>query len=251
VKRISYFVVRKKCFRLSIHEIRTTFHEIRLQRTPLADFFNRPLICQESGQASLTSVLLLLALIVGGVWGWNHLSFDTQDIIIEDIIPVLLVVLFVGVLIWRGVKTIQDRRHRLQRRDQLMEKFKQDRSPLKKFDTVVALVELNNYELTGLEPLATEMAEVCVAIFKRSIGDKQHRIRGMAASHLGALQHRESIPLLIRALEDDHAYVRSSAALALGRMRAVEAKEKLEYTMKEDWDQTVRSRSREAVDRMN
>ena len=206
---------------------------------------------QQSGQASLTSVLLLLALIVGGVWGWNHLSFDARDIIIEDVIPVLLVGLFVGVLIWRGIKTVQNRKHRRQRRDQLMEKFKQERSRQKKFEVVVDLVELNNYELTGLEPLATEMAEVCVALFKRSIGDKQHRIRGIAASHLGVLQHRDSIPLLMRALEDDHAYVRSSAALALGRMRAVEAKEKLEYTMKEDWDQTVRSRSREAVDRMS
>ena len=84
-----------------------------------------------------------------------------------------------------------------------------------------------------------------------AIGDKQHRIRGMAVSHLGILQDRESIPLLIRALEDDHAYVRGCAALALGRMRAHEAKEKLQEMMKEDWDQTVRSRSREAVERMN
>ena len=55
----------------------------------------------------------------------------------------------------------------------------------------------------------------------------------------------------MKALEDAHAYVRGSAALALGRMRATEAKDKLEYTMKEDWDQTVRSRSREAVERMS
>ena len=95
------------------------------------------------------------------------------------------------------------------------------------------------------------MAAVLVHTFKRSLGDKQHRIRGMAASHLGVIQHRESIPLLMKALEDDHAYVRGCAALALGRMRATEAKAKLEYIMKEDWDQTVRSRSREAVERMS
>jgi hypothetical protein len=34
-------------------------------------------------------------------------------------------------------------------------------------------------------------------------------------------------------------------------MRAQEAKEKLEETMKEDWDQTVRSRSREALERLS
>ena len=73
----------------------------------------------------------------------------------------------------------------------------------------------------------------------------------MAASYLGVLQYRPAIALLLRALEDDHAHVRASAALALGRMRAIEARGKLEYTMKEDWDQTVRSRAREAFERIS
>ena len=55
----------------------------------------------------------------------------------------------------------------------------------------------------------------------------------------------------MKELEDEHANVRGSAALDLGRMRETEAKEKLEDTMKEEWDQTVRSRSREAVERMS
>ena len=56
--------------------------------------------------------------------------------------------------------------------------------------------------------------------------------------------------LLIQALEDDHAHVRASAALALGRMRVAEAKTPLEIKMKDDWDQTVRSRAREALERI-
>ncbi|MBA5872572.1 MAG: HEAT repeat domain-containing protein, partial [Nitrospira sp. CR2.1] len=55
---------------------------------------------------------------------------------------------------------------------------------------------------------------------------------------------------LVAALEDDHAYVRSSAALGLGRLRASAAKEKLASVSKEDWDQTVRSRAREALERI-
>ncbi len=72
----------------------------------------------------------------------------------------------------------------------------------------------------------------------------------MAASYLGILQHQPAIPLLIKALEDDHAHVRASAALALGRMRVAEAKSKLESLQKDDWDQTVRSRAREALERI-
>ena len=101
-----------------------------------------------------------------------------------------------------------------------------------------------------METIAEPMAKLFIWTLNTALGDKQHRVRGMAASYLGILKHTESIPLLIRFLEDDHAHVRACAALALGRMRAKEAKEKLEETMKEDWDQTVRSRSREALERI-
>lgn len=204
----------------------------------------------QRGQANLITILILLGIIVAGVWGWNHLSFDTQDFIIEEVVPVLFLVCLLGAGLWIVFRKIRTRRYRVKRRDELIAQFQKERSRQKKFDLAVELIELNNYELPGLESIATPMAEVFISVMKTALGDKQHRIRGMAASHLGVLQHRESIPLLMRALEDDHAYVRGSAALALGRMRAVEAKDKLEYMMKEDWDQTVRSRSREAVERI-
>jgi hypothetical protein len=36
----------------------------------------------------------------------------------------------------------------------------------------------------------------------------------------------------------------------LGRLRAIEAKDKLVEVSKDDWDQTVRSRAREALERI-
>lgn len=205
---------------------------------------------EQQGQTSLMSALFVIALIVGGIWGWHHLSFDAQDIIIEEIIPVFLLTSATSLLLWLGIKKLRNRRNKLKRRDQLIKQLTQETSIHKSFDLAVALIELNNYKRQGLESIAPAMSQVFSSIFKTSLGDKQHRFRGIAASHLGILEHQESIPLLIQALEDDHAYVRGCAALALGRMRAVEAKGKLEITMKEDWDQTVRSRSREAVERM-
>ena len=41
------------------------------------------------GHANVISVLLLIGLIIAGIWTWNHLSFDTQDYIIDEIIPIL------------------------------------------------------------------------------------------------------------------------------------------------------------------
>ena len=194
--------------------------------------------------------LLGLGVIVAGIWIWNHLNFDTQDYIVDEIIPIIGIVILVSVgigVIWRKFRTRKDR---LRLRDRLIERFQKEPSPQKQRDLAFTLVEVNQYEAQGLESIAEPMAKLFIWTLNTALGDKQHRVRGMAASYLGILNHSESIPLLIRFLEDDHAHVRACAALALGRMRAQEAKEKLEETMKEDWDQTVRSRSREALERI-
>jgi ABC-type nickel/cobalt efflux system permease component RcnA len=194
--------------------------------------------------------LLGLGLIVAGIWVWHHLNFDTQDYIVDEIIPIIgvVVMLSVGIwVIWRKWRTRQDR---LRLRDRLIKRFQKEPSPQKQRDLAFTLIEVNQYEAQGLETIAEPMAKLFIWTLNTALGDKQHRVRGMAASYLGILKHTESIPLLIRFLEDDHAHVRACAALALGRMRAQEAKEKLEETMKEHWDQTVRSRSREALERI-
>jgi hypothetical protein len=194
--------------------------------------------------------LLGLGLIVAGIWVWHHLNFDTQDYIIDEIIPIIGIVVIVSVGIWVSWGKWRTRQERLRLRDRLIQRFQKEPSPQKQRDLAFTLVEVNQYEAQGLETIAEPMAKLFIWTLNTALGDKQHRVRGMAASYLGILKHTESIPLLIRFLEDDHAHVRACAALALGRMRAQEANEKLEETMKEDWDQTVRSRSREALERI-
>ena len=194
--------------------------------------------------------LLGLGLIVAGIWVWHHLNFDTQDYIVDEIIPIIGVVVILSVVIWVLWRKWRTRQDRLRLRERLIELFQKEPSPQKQRDLAFTLVEVNQYEAQGLESIAEPMAKLFIWTLNTALGDKQHRVRGMAASYLGILNHSESIPLLIRFLEDDHAHVRACAALALGRMRAQEAKEKLEETMKEDWDQTVRSRSREALERI-
>ncbi|MGP0594042.1 HEAT repeat domain-containing protein [Nitrospira sp. T9] len=194
--------------------------------------------------------LLGLGLIVAGIWIWNHLTFDTQDYITDEILPILGGVLVLGIGVWVSTKKWRARKERLQLRDRLLQRFQKEPSAQKRRDLAFTLIEVNQFEAEGLETVTEPMAELFIWTLKTALGDKQHRIRGMSASYLGVLKHQASIPLLIRALEDDHAHVRACAALALGRMRAQDAKAKLEEKMKEDWDQTVRSRSREALERI-
>ena len=96
---------------------------------------------------NLLAALVIIALVVGGIWVWNHLTFDTQDFIVEDILPIVLLVLLAGVGVWIVIRKIQHRRRILEKRDRLVKRFKEEPSAQKRLDLAFALVELNRYEL--------------------------------------------------------------------------------------------------------
>jgi len=205
---------------------------------------------RDSGNVNLTAIALILGTVITSVWVWKRLSLDTQDYIIDQAIPLVaigLAVLTVLVLLWRALRRRQSNR---QERDRLLRLFEKETKREKQLELAFAMIEVNGYRIEGLESAVPLLRDLFVTTMQRAVGDKQHRIRGMAASHLGVLQDKSVVPLLVKALEDDHAYVRSCAALALGRLRATESQERLMTVMKDDWDQTVRSRAKEALERM-
>jgi len=204
----------------------------------------------QTGQANLTAILLLLGLVITSVWVWKRLSLETQEYLVDQAIPIALAGLTVGAGLFAVVRRLRRSRTRRQARMKLMEAFERETLPDRKLDLAFQLIEVNEYRLKGLETAVPALKDVLVTALQRAVGDKQHRIRGMAASHLGVLQDMTVVPLLVKALEDDHAYVRACAALGLGRLRAHDAKERLATMMEEDWDQTVRSRAREALERL-
>lgn len=205
---------------------------------------------RDSGNVNLTAIALILGTVITSVWVWKRLSLDTQDYIIDQAIPLVavgLAILAVLVMLWRAFRRRQSNR---QERDRLLKLFEKETTREKQLELAFAMIEVNGYRIEGLESAVPLLKDLFVTTTQRAVGDKQHRIRGMAASHLGVLQDKSVVPLLVKALEDDHAYVRSCAALALGRLRATETKERLMTVMKDDWDQTVRSRAKEALERM-
>ena len=204
----------------------------------------------QSGQANLTTILLLLGLVVSGVWVWKRLSPDMQDLIIDQALPLAALSLAIMAVAWILIGKIVKRRRRNQQRARLIKLFESQTSSEKRLKLAFAVIEVNQYRRVGLESIASQLQELFVTTLKRALGDKQHQVRGMAASHLGVIGDDAAVAHLLAALEDDHAYVRSSAALGLGRLRASAAKDKLAYVSKEDWDQTVRSRAREALERI-
>ncbi len=204
----------------------------------------------EQGQVNPTVALLLVGLVVACVWIWKRLSPEIQDQIVEQAVPLAALAVVVLAGIWTVIRKVRRRKHIRQEREKLLVRFQQATSPEKRFDLACALVELNEYRLEGLETVGKEFLQIFSRTLKTAVGDKQHRTRGMAASYLSVVQDPEVVPILMQALDDDHWWVRSQAALGLGRMRASEAKAKLAHMATEDWDQTVRSRCREALERI-
>ena len=204
----------------------------------------------EKGQVNPTVALLLVGFVVACVWIWKRLPLDMQDQIVEQAVPLVALTVVVLFLVWRLVRSISRRVGIRRERAALLGRFQRETSREKRFDLACELIELNEYRLTGLEAVEKDFLDIFSRTLKSAVGDKQHRVRGMAASYLSVVRTPEVVPILMQVLEDDHWWVRSQAALGLGRMRAKEAKEKLEYMAKEDWDQTVRSRCREALERI-
>ena len=204
----------------------------------------------QSGQANLMAILLLLGLVVSSVWVWKRLSPDVQDLIIDQALPLAALLLVLLTTVWILARKVKARINRRKRLAGLITQMEKQTSSQKRLDLAFAMIELNGYRRTGLESVAPQLQELFVTTLQRALGDKQHQLRGMAASHLGVIGDDAAVTYLLAALEDDHAYVRSSAALGLGRLRASAAKDKLAHVSKEDWDQTVRSRAREALERI-
>lgn len=204
----------------------------------------------ESGRTNPTALVALIGLIITCVWVWKRLPLETQEYVIDQAIPMAFAGAVILAGLWMVVRSVKRRLAKRHDRATLLSLFAQAKGREQKLEIAFALIEVNEYRLKGLESVTPALRDLFATTLQRALDDKQHRIRGMAASHLGVLNDKTVVPMLLKALEDDHAYVRSSAALGLGRLRASEAKEKLTTVMEEDWDQTVRSRSREALERI-
>ena len=92
------------------------------------------------------------------------------------------------------VRAFNRRRAQRRERAKLLAAFERATVQEKKLEIAFALIEVNGYRAEGLESVTPALRDLFATTLQRALGDKQHRIRGMAASYLGVLNDRTVIP---------------------------------------------------------
>mgnify|MGYP006883569544 FL=1 len=159
----------------------------------------------QSGQANLTTILLLLGLVVSGVWVWKRLSPDMQDLIIDQALPLAALSLAIMAVAWILIGKIVKRRRRNQQRARLIKLFESQTASDKRLTLAFAVIEVNEYRRVGLEAIASQFQELFVTTLKRALGDKQQQGGGMVASELGLIGDDTAVAHRLTAFEDVHA----------------------------------------------
>ena len=66
-----------------------------------------PHLANQRGQANVTMALALVIIVVGGIWIWNHLDFDTQDFIVDEVVPILFLAVALTLITWVNVRKVK------------------------------------------------------------------------------------------------------------------------------------------------
>ncbi len=165
----------------------------------------------------------------GGPWG---------------IVAALMVGAIVVVSIVRG--TLRRREHK-NAHDRVAKVFQEMTDPALQKKAALWLVEHDRTNPERLADAGPGLFDVLLRIMKT---DAEKLDRTRAANGLGVLGDPRAIGPLLAATNDEYAFVRAEAALALGKLKATQAEKRLREMVEDDWDANARGRAKEALERI-
>jgi hypothetical protein len=165
----------------------------------------------------------------GGPWG---------------IVAALVAGAIVVVSIVRGV--LRRREHK-NAHDRVAKVFRETTDPTLQKKAVLWLIEHDRTNPERLADAGPGLFDVLLRIMKT---DSEKLDRTRAANGLGVLGDPRAIGPLLAATNDEYAFVRAEAALALGKLKATQAEKRLREMVEDDWDANARGRAKEALERI-
>jgi hypothetical protein len=189
---------------------------------------------------------LLVAILVGFLL-WSVFPPAWKDFLKGGpwgIVAALVAGAIVLVSIVRGV--LQRREHK-KAHDRVAKVFRETTDPALQKKAALWLVEHDRTNPERLADAGPGLFDVLVRIMKT---DAEKLDRTRAANGLGVLGDPRAIGPLLAATNDEYAFVRAEAALALGKLKATQAEKRLREMVEDDWDANARGRAKEALERI-
>jgi hypothetical protein len=189
---------------------------------------------------------LLVAILVGFLL-WSVFPPTWKDFLKGGpwgIVAALVAGAIVLVSIVRGV--LQRREHK-KAHDRVAKVFREATDPALQKKAALWLVDHDRNYSERLADAGPGLFDVLLRIMK---ADAEKLDRTRAANGLGVLGDPRAIGPLLAATQDEYAFVRAEAALALGKLKATEAEKRLREMVEDDWDANARGRAKEALERI-
>ena len=153
-----------------------------------------------------------------------------------------------GVLVaWSIVRGVLERREHKKAHDRVAKVFREATDPALQKRAALWLVEHDRNHPERLADAGPALFDALLRVMKT---DPEKLDRTRAANGLGVLGDPRAIAPLLTATKDEYAFVRAEAALALGKLKAGPAAQRLREMVEDDWDANARGRAKEALERI-
>lgn len=201
----------------------------------------------ERGNIGIFILTRLLVAILVSFFLWSIFPPAWKDFLREGpwgiVAAALACVLVAGSLV-RGVL---ERREHKRAHDRVAKVFREATDPALQKRAALWLVEHDRNHPERLADAGSALFDVLLRIMKT---DPEKLDRTRAANGLGVLGDPRAIAPLLAATQDEYAFVRAEAALALGKLKATQAEKRLREMVADDWDANARGRAKEALERI-
>ena len=225
--------------------------ETKKQQMPVVDRAGRlrenGRMRDERGNIGIFILTHLLAAILVGFLLWSVFPSAWKDFLRDGPWGIVAAAAACGLVLVSIVRGVLERREHKNAHDRVAKVFREATDPALQKRAGLWLVDHDRSQPGRLADAGPALFDVLLRIMKTD-PEKLDRTRG--ANGLGVLGDPRAIAPLLVATQDEYAFVRAEAALALGKLKATQAEKRLREMVEDDWDANARGRAKEALERI-
>ena len=201
----------------------------------------------ERGNIGIFILTHLLVAILVGFFLWSIFPEPWREFLRNGPWGIVAVGLAGGIIVVSIVRGGLARSEHKRAHDRVAKVFREATDPALQKRAALWLVDHDRDHPERLPDAGPALFDVLLRILK---SDPEKLDRTRAANGLGVLSDPRAIGPLLAATMDEYAFVRAEAALALGKLKAKQAEQRLREMVEDDWDPNARGRAREALERI-